>query len=329
MRLAHADMPDRETKASSPRSLRSQQGIDGSDGHADAFAQAEFFRGTGLGNRLFPWARAFLFARRYGLQMLAPKWQAVRRGPLLRGGALSGGVPLFDVPGKIWLLGNFGSEGYVSGLPRQRVLKRASRISESDDIERAVQESLRGNGVPLVVTFRGDGSHFKDLVGEHDVLRIELIRIARHRPVLHASFPIALNVRLGRDFRRAEAASDFAHKGGLRTPVEWFARSLVRLRSDLGDSTAPALVVSDGADSELAPLLRLPNVHRFRSHYAVADLLALAGSRHLIGSGGSSFTAWAGYLGQSRVVTVEGQSMGWFGLGEATSGSVETWPLDL
>jgi hypothetical protein len=29
------------------------------------------------------------------------------------------------------------------------------------------------------------------------------------------------------------------------------------------------------------------------------------------------------------VVTVEGQSMGWFGLGEATTGQVDTWPPDI
>ena len=46
---------------------------------------AHFPRGTGLGNRLFYWARARVFCRQHGLQMVAPRWWRPALGDLLRG----------------------------------------------------------------------------------------------------------------------------------------------------------------------------------------------------------------------------------------------------
>ena len=46
---------------------------------------AHFPRGTGLGNRLFYWARARLFCLEHGLPMVAPRWWRPALGHLLRG----------------------------------------------------------------------------------------------------------------------------------------------------------------------------------------------------------------------------------------------------
>ena len=46
---------------------------------------AHFPRGTGLGNRLFYWARARVFCREHGLPMVAPRWWRPALGHLLRG----------------------------------------------------------------------------------------------------------------------------------------------------------------------------------------------------------------------------------------------------
>ena len=57
------------------------------------YALAKFDRATGLSNRLFIWARAYLHCVDTGGQLIAPKWTELRRGPILRGGLLTGGLP--------------------------------------------------------------------------------------------------------------------------------------------------------------------------------------------------------------------------------------------
>src|SRR5229473_2140179 len=40
---------------------------------------------TGLGNRLFPWARCRVFSFTNNVPMLSPRWAQLKIGPLLRG----------------------------------------------------------------------------------------------------------------------------------------------------------------------------------------------------------------------------------------------------
>src|SRR5262249_28756870 len=51
---------------------------------SNVFAFPSVGRG-GLGNMLFPWARAEVFRKRHGVPMLAPQWTQFKIGPLLRG----------------------------------------------------------------------------------------------------------------------------------------------------------------------------------------------------------------------------------------------------
>jgi len=63
---------------------------------------AEYMRVTGLGNKLFPWARAKLFARHNGCKMLQSRWFSPRGGAITRGG-----IDYRFALTKIWLVGNF------------------------------------------------------------------------------------------------------------------------------------------------------------------------------------------------------------------------------
>ncbi|MGH9807358.1 MAG: hypothetical protein ACRD9W_08860, partial [Terriglobia bacterium] len=129
---------------------------------------------------------------------------------------------------------------------------------------------------------------------------------------MYTEIPIALNVRRGKDFEDASDESEFYSRGPLRTPLSWFIRTLQEIRSRLGVPRAPAYVVSDGTEQDLEPLLRINDVHLVESRSAISDLLILAKARLLIGSGGSSFSAWASFLGQMPTVSHPGQSLNWF-----------------
>jgi hypothetical protein len=101
-------------------------------------------------------------------------------------------------------------------------------------------------------------------------------------------------------------------RGFLRAPVSWFVESLAFKRQNVG-STVPAFVVSDGERTDLADLVGAPAVELVQTGSAIGDLLALSGVRVLLASGGSSFSAWAAYLGEMPAIARPGQSLtsGW------------------
>ncbi len=95
------------------------------------YCQPHFVRGSGLGNRLFPWARCLLFSRNHKVPMLQPYWSHFFRvGPLLRGG-----IDLRAYSTQILLLNLFNrGQGDIAGLQRLRLKHTATRIPEPDDL---------------------------------------------------------------------------------------------------------------------------------------------------------------------------------------------------
>jgi hypothetical protein len=119
---------------------------------------------------------------------------------------------------------------------------------------------------------------------------------------------IGINIRLGKDF----AAPDRDYSNGYdwvgwlqQTPIAWFRETLLAIRTAAG-WPVPAMVVSDGTAEQLRPLLELPGMKLLSPSNAIVDLLALSRTRLLLGSGSSSFSAWAAFLGQQTAITAPG-----------------------
>jgi hypothetical protein len=265
---------------------------------------------AGLGNRLFPWARCRIFSLVTGLPMLAPSWTQLTLGPLLRGQRDRRFYHDLFRP----------TEAEVGGWRRRWLEWTSAEIPEPEDFTSA-QDWRPPPGPPArrpnrVVVFDGEKDHFRRLNGWEDVLRAHLRAMTRPRWVCRgdrlARGPIGIHVRRG-DFQVAASAAEFRTRGGLRTPLSWFVESLAAIR-DLAGAPAGAFVVSDGTSDELAELLALPGVTRVATGSAAGDLLALSRSRFLIASGGSTFSAWATFLGQIPTIAYPGQSLTWFAL---------------
>lgn len=240
--------------------------------------------------------------------MLAPSWVRWRLGPLLRGGTSLGAYHR-----QILLLNQFASRPvYVSGPRHAWVLVWARRLRE----EEARTASVSSSDAPTLVTFRGSGSLFEELYPNRLFLCSELREEARPRQRARAGqnrAAIALNVRCGNDFRTAAAPEDYFLSGGVKTPLEWYTRTLDQIRACVGRDE-PAVVVSDGSPSQLAPLLAKSNVQFARPGAAVSDLFTLAEAKILLAAGGSSFSAWGAFLADSLTLSHPGQSMSWFGV---------------
>lgn len=275
------------------------------------YVYAKFTRGTGLGNRLFPWARSYIHAKYNNCEIIAPSWAHVRRGPLLRSNTIMGGIALRDFLGKILLFGNFTNIGYTGGIKKIILLLKKYFFQNEQ-----------------IVIFAGDGNFFDDLRGFNDEIKNELWRLAKNKEkIIHCeNIKIIINVRLGRDFKTPKSNSEFYSKGLLLSPLEWYVAALRALRQELNEDM-PAIIISDGTNNELLDLLKEPFVTRFISHTAIEDLLMMSNAEHIVGTGGSSFTAWGGFLSQANVITIDGQSANWFKLQSCSAGKIRTFDM--
>ncbi|HEX3443111.1 MAG TPA: hypothetical protein VHS80_00220, partial [Chthoniobacterales bacterium] len=105
----------------------------------------------------------------------------------------------------------------------------------------------------------------------------------------------ACHVRLGDYNPSPETPSE----ANARLPMDWY---IAQLRSVLQAWPGiPIDLFSDGNDGELNELLQLPDVRRADHGDPVADLLAMTQARLLICSG-STFSAWAAFLGQMPTI---------------------------
>ncbi len=271
------------------------------------FARVKYEYASGLGNRLWPWARCRLFSELHGIPMLRTTWAwPMRLGPLVKQR-----MDIRSWPGHLYL-GQFRSaRREVGGLRRLGALVRLPELPEPDDLAAPYTNSSDG-----IVRFTGEGRMFGDLIGREATLRGALRELTRPRWLAIVDrpreVPIGIHVRRS-DFKRAASASDFVTKGLLQTPLGWFIETLRSVRAAMG-SDVEAIVVSDGKPEELADLLAEPATRLFTPASPISDMLVLSRARVLIGSGGSSFSAWASYLGEMPAVTHPGQSLRWFKL---------------
>lgn len=268
---------------------------------------------AGLGNKLFPWARSRVHARALGLPALATQWAQVKLGQLLRRESdLRLYTDLFrPLPGEL------------SGPSRWWRLLRAARVEEPEALSLPTAA-----GPEDLVVFSGWRDYFTRLNGHEDALRADLQAITRPRwleidPRIGQEWPIGINVRRG-DFRDATSPEEFYTTGGLRTPIGWFVQTLEWLRRRSG-RPLPAFVISDGTPAELSELLALPGVVRIDPGSAIRGIWMLSRARVLLASGGSTFSAWASFLGRMPTLAIPGQNLGWYGFAGETAASNSVW----
>jgi len=237
---------------------------------------------TGLGNMLFPWARAEVFCKQNGAEMLAPQWvNLCRVGPWLR-----------RERDKRYYLSSFSNHGYVQGLQRQFLLHTAHHIGESLYSESQAAESEVGR---QVVDFIGMDGFFSPFLSEQAYVRARLHAIASPNIQKQVdNFPvepyIGVHLRRG-DFQRA----------GIAISDAWYARAIEQAvqSSGKGEKNIPIRVFSDASPDALRFLTDgFPNVTIMPKAPALLDMLLLSRCQALIGTSRSTFSMWAVFLGQ-------------------------------
>lgn len=247
--------------------------------------------GPGLGNLLFPWARAKILAYQHGYCFVPPAWPQLKLGPLLRS----------ELDGRSYFSLFRVLPTDVRGLRRLTVLLLGKKIPE--------HHHWTAKAGDVVVT-SGMGRLFTDILPYSEYLHGELIAMQElnrlpelvHR--LGASRAVAVHVRFG-DFMAVNQEMSKQGDANRRQPIEWYVAAIDAVRSTIGEDVS-VNVFSDADDEELAPLLRLPRVCRVQGNSAIEDILLIARHRVLIASG-STFSMWASFLGQMPTLWFPGQ----------------------
>jgi hypothetical protein len=269
---------------------------------SDILVHADVGR-TGLGNMLFPWARAEVFARRVGAAMLAPKWTQPKIGPLLRGER--------DLR---YYSGLFDNSSYVRGPRRALELLRRRRVEGASIGINVDPRALPASCDGALVTFQGYEGWFRDDLYPHRQLihrRLESIITDRVRNEIQAfdkPLLMAVHVRRG-DMRRDLLQPGQAMPTGNENVVasEYYFLTLIRLiRQDCGREL-PVTVFTDAREGELSELLAEKGVQFAGARSAIADILLMSRAAVLIASSASSFSAWASFLGAMPTVWDRGR----------------------
>jgi len=230
---------------------------------------------AGLGNRLLPWARCKIFSMTNRVPMLATQWIQI---PSLSG-SIRGDPRTY--------LGQLRADPAELGWTRSMLIRTSARRVPEDGWPQI--DEGRGS---RVIVFQGLQPYFAALAGHRELVRSSLLRVTRPRWIKAAR---SLSADIGIHVRRGDFVTQ-------RTPMDWFVATLAAIRSAVGSSQR-VVVVSDGAARDLMPLLRLPGVMHATTGSAIGDLWLLAGSRVLIASSGSTFSAWASFLADVPTVS--------------------------
>ena len=229
--------------------------------------------GPGLGNLLFPFARALVLSDKLGLQLINPTWPSLKPGPWLR-----------NEKDKRLYSNLFNPVG-ITGIRKLTLLVTLQKIMENDP------GIGNGSHKKLLIT-SGLTDYFDPIKEQHELVKNQLWNLTRNSITgfvnkNKASY-IGLHLRFG----------DYALKN--RNNIDWCKKIILTLR-DILDMEEKVLIFSDGRDDEMNELLELPGISHAPACNALSDLWLLSRCKILIASD-STFSGWASYLGRMPVI---------------------------
>jgi len=230
--------------------------------------------GAGLGNILFPWATAIVYAKKHNLTRLQTTWRNLKFGTLLR---------------------------------KERDKRMYSTLFTGKDGVGGLKKFLLLNFSNKVKYFSSMDGLFEPFKHEHTFVKTELLKIINPYHLEKAgSFntqSVGLHIRMG-DFEVPEN-EQILREGfwNYRLPIKWYISIIekIRLISDL-----PIYIFSDATDNALRDILAISNCKRVYFGSAISDMIALSRCKVLISSA-STFSMWASFLGQMPTIWFSGQ----------------------
>lgn len=247
--------------------------------------------GAGLGNLLFTYSRALIFAHQNDYEFIWPTWPSVKIGTFLR-----------HEKDKRFYNDLFKNNSkYIAGIKKPKILLGCDKVYENDyDSEKKYDN--------VVFVFNKYVMDFESLLPYRDLIYNDLIKNLhpKNKEVLcfDCSDSINIHIRLG-DFSVSSEKKLQSGCDNMRLPINWYVEIIEKIRKALGRNIR-FNVFSDGTDEELAPVISLDNVRRVTFGTSIADIIALSRSKIIIASG-STFSMWARFLGGTSAISFSNQ----------------------
>lgn len=248
--------------------------------------------GAGLGNILFTYARAVVYASKHeNVKMIWPTWFSLKLGPILRG----------EKDKRFYNDLFRNGSGYIDGVKKTSLLLTKKKIKEKDAL-------LNSDFDDKIIEFEGFEGCFEPIMQDSKIVYDDIVKNLAKKNIKALEFngkdAICMHVRLG-DFTRVTWEEVLSGKHCSSIPIEWYVGIGKELRRIAGKDVK-IYVFSDGTDEELKPLLEMNNVEKITFGTAIADIIALSKAGIFVASG-SSFSMWARYLGRMTTIMFPNQ----------------------
>jgi len=230
--------------------------------------------GAGLGNILFPWAAALVYAKTHKLIRIQTTWKNLKFGTFIRK----------ERDKRMYMDLFTGSDG-LSGFKKFLLLNFSKNVK----------------------VFSGMNELFEPFKNNQIFVKKELLKMINPYHLTRAkefnSNSIAIHIRMG-DFNNP-INENILRNGAwnYRLPIKWYVSIIEKIQKE---SSLPIYIFSDAEDSELKEILAYDNCKRAYFGSAISDMLALSTSKVLISSA-STFSMWASFLGQMPTIWFPGQ----------------------
>ncbi len=233
---------------------------------------------AGLGNKMLVWAKAFVFAKRYDLELFVSAWWSFHWGAWLRNEKHKRAyldyfkeIPFF-IKLKFYF---FRLSAHIIREPEFFIVSSKKRVYLFNE----------------VVT---DSDYFQSLKPFREDIRVGLMNLL-HPKLLrklekYPSPEIGIHIRRG-DFKL----------GSTITPESYFISSIHAIRNIVGKNLLVE-VFTDAFPEEIPALLSLPNVYLTKPKPDILDILLLSRSKICILSVSSTFSFWGAFLSNGIVL---------------------------
>ena len=230
--------------------------------------------GAGLGNIMFPWATALVYAKKHNLKSIQTTWKNIKFGTFIR-----------KERDKRMYMDLFSETDGISGFKKFFLLNFSNNIK----------------------VFSEMNNLFEPFMNDQHFVKSELLKIINPYHLERAKEfngnSIAIHIRMG-DF--TNPINEKVIRNGdwnYRLPIKWYICLIEKIRKE---SDLPIYIFSDAEDYELEEILVYDNCNRAYFGSAISDMLALSTCKVLISSA-STFSMWASFLGQMPTIWFPGQ----------------------
>ncbi|MER9661611.1 hypothetical protein [Mesorhizobium sp. M0159] len=226
--------------------------------------------GPGLGNLLFPIARALIGQKVRGGVFVHPTLRQLKLGTFLRR--------------------ERDTRTYGSVI-RGRTGAEWRDWAHAQWYPKVDEDDYRGE-IGVAVRYSGLKRYFHDLTGHSEIVSAWLEDTVRSVGVINDAYDIGLHIRLG-DFAQSGSAP-----GGnnIRLPFDWYRAALAEARRLLGTATPRITLFTDGNVDFVNRELGIQDLTIDPSGNALTAMHNLSRARVVIASR-STFSMWAVYLG--------------------------------